>query len=72
MTEPLPCPFCGEKAELCCNDMGDGYEVDCFSCMARGPGEETAAESVAKWNRASKIVNYTKALCEAHGVPWDA
>lgn len=71
MTEPLPCPFCGsDRVQSLC--VGECHYVRCYGCDAMGSEHLSADEAVAKWNRASQIVNDTKALCEAHGVPWDA
>ena len=55
----LDCPFCGHEAKLCPNDMGDGYEVNCFGCMARGPSEKTADKAGNTWNRVASTADYT-------------
>lgn len=53
-------------------DQSSPYPQVRCRCGARGSERLTDEEAIGVWNRASKIVNDTKALCEAHGVPWDA
>lgn len=67
MEEPLPCPFCGGKADLvtdagCFND--EAYRVVCRGCGAYVPtstvavslhGEKNArALAIQKWNTRAK------------------
>jgi Lar family restriction alleviation protein len=49
---PGPCPFCGASNSLLVSSKdGDCYSLSCYGCRARGPGERTAQEAFAAWNR---------------------
>ena len=49
-----PCPFCGGRARVYCDDSGDyraDYTVECFSCESSGAWFKTGAAAVAAWDR---------------------
>lgn len=50
-----PCPFppCGSRAVRAVEIARDRYAVACPACEAIGPGADTEAAAVAKWNAAN-------------------
>ena len=52
MAEKLkPCPFCGEREELCLLPDKHFYSVNCEVCGTLGPIGETEDIAVELWNR---------------------
>ena len=55
--EIKPCPFCGGKAEMTCDDaagyMGytSDYYVSCKKCGATGKYEKSKAKAITAWNK---------------------
>lgn len=64
--ELLPCPFCGNEAEiLTAESMHGGYlfGIMCNDCRSRGDVYDTEAKVIAAWNtRAGRICT-----CGWHG-----
>lgn len=60
MTQPtielLPCPFCGGKATMHDNDIGD-YYVECFVCGAETSDHrcEEPKHAAERWNRRTAL-----------------
>jgi Lar family restriction alleviation protein len=52
--KPLPCPFCGNAADLSLSQGGKVLWVSCDKCHADGPMMPSKAEAVAAWNRAKR------------------
>ena len=50
MDSLLPCPLCGERAELFHDDGTNAYWVWCVACLAATGSVATAAAAIASWN----------------------
>ena len=50
MMDLLPCPFCGESAELICSDYKSGYDRVSCSCGAEVEGMDGPVDAVDRWN----------------------
>lgn len=50
----LPCPFCGEIAELFYHTDTECYNIECLECECTLPEYATAGESIESWNRRVK------------------
>jgi hypothetical protein len=53
MTEPKPCPFCGNKHVAVYNWPGDLFFCLCLNqdCGNEGPKATTRSGAIAKWNK---------------------
>lgn len=51
MFDLKPCPFCGSKHVVIVFGNGDDHLVECESCAACGPTEDTRQEAAEAWNR---------------------
>lgn len=49
MSALLPCPFCGEGADLM--ELFEGFCGECGNCETTGPAAETEAAAIAAWNQ---------------------
>jgi Lar family restriction alleviation protein len=59
--EPLPCPFCGSRADQLVverwtteDDPEPSYHVECLECGCNGPQEGTQLEAAQGWNERSR------------------
>lgn len=50
--KPLPCPFCGGKANI--KPSSSGFFVECNDCTARTYYYEKRSVAVEAWNRRAK------------------
>ena len=55
--EPLPCPFCGSRADQLvierwseADDPDASYHVECLKCGSNGPQGTTQLEAAQGWN----------------------
>ena len=55
--EPLPCPFCGSRADQLVverwseqDDPVASYHVECLKCGSNGPQGATQLEAAQGWN----------------------
>ena len=49
MSALLPCPFCGEGADLM--ELFEGFCGECGNCETTGPAAGTEAAAIAAWNQ---------------------
>jgi len=63
MSDPLPCPFCGQPAEYVCESdhHGEYFRLGCPDEECAGhwtyytEPQENAEECIARWNRRSHM-----------------
>ena len=55
--EPLPCPFCGSRADQLVverwsaeDDPDASFHVECLRCGSNGPQAASALEAATGWN----------------------
>ena len=63
MAEKLkPCPFCGEREELCLLPDKHFYSVNCKVCGTLGPIGETEDIAIELWNRREGVKAQSRPL----------
>ena len=59
----LPCPFCGEKAEIIKHRSG-GYAVECTECYGKTHRSVTEKLAIERWNTRKPIDRIVEQLQE--------
>lgn len=62
MSALLPCPFCGEGADLM--ELFEGFCGECGNCETTGPAAETEAAAIAAWNQRATPTEVEKLRAE--------
>lgn len=50
MNKLKPCPFCDKKRPQLCQDVDDGFYVNCSKCKIQTKTYKTKEKCIKKWN----------------------